>query len=205
MIVTKVDTNWLLVFDNAENFASLRKFWPPGDSSGSVLITSQNPDLANVCLSGIHLQPMSPQEGRELIQNYLRRGQSEKEAAEKLSAQLGGLPLAIAHFAGYVTQSQCPIDDMNLCLTERFKSSQVWTVSEMSSLTDYEHTLATVWDLAWGRLKPDAVELVKLLAFLDPDGAPEDMFIDSDLDDVNGSEWKCWDRLRYVMKNIDCM
>ncbi|KAF2685927.1 pfs domain-containing protein [Lentithecium fluviatile CBS 122367] len=170
---------WLLVFDNAENFSTLRRFWPPGDHGGAILVTSQNPDFENICHESIHLQSMAPEEGRELIQKYLRRGQSEKEAAERLSAQLGGLPLAIAHFAGYVTRSQCLIDDMNACLKERFKSSRIWTVKDTSCLTDYEHTLATVWDLAWRRLEDDAKELVEILTFLDPDAAPENMFVQS--------------------------
>lgn len=60
--------------------------------------------------SEIHLQLCAPKEGCSLIQSYLKRGESEQEPATQLSVPLGGLPLAIAHFAGYIAKSQCPLD-----------------------------------------------------------------------------------------------
>lgn len=98
-----------MVFDNAVDDLSIHKFWPAG-MVGAIIVTSQNPDLIHLTRDEIHLQPMSPAEGSSLIQSYLRRGASEQAAAERLSRDLGGLPLAISHFAGYVARSQCTIE-----------------------------------------------------------------------------------------------
>jgi predicted ATPase len=137
----------------------------------------------------ILLQPMSPEEGCSLIQRYLRRGGSEQEASESLSASLGGLPLAISHFAGYVARSQCPIDQISQSLRDRFHSSQIWTSETVASTSVYQHTLATVWDLAWLRLSNDSKKLLYQVAFLNPDSIPEDLFIG----EVNDIAPKYWD------------
>ena len=95
---------WLLVFDNVEDASTIQRFWPPG-VHGAILLNSQDPEFANMTHSEIHLQGMTAEEGSSLIQPYVRRGASEQKAAEELSASLGGLPLAIAHFSGYVSLS----------------------------------------------------------------------------------------------------
>lgn len=151
--------------------------------------------MADICSDRIHLEPMSPQEGSALIQLHLRRGGSEQEAAEQLSIDLGGMPLAISHFSGYVAKSQCTISDINKCLQERFKSSRIWTVDCTSAVTGYEHTLATVWDLAWSRVDNDARQLLCMLAFLDADSVPEDMFLGKQGEEGNG-DWGQWDRYK---------
>ncbi|PMD52524.1 pfs domain-containing protein [Hyaloscypha bicolor E] len=183
---------WLLVFDNAEDASMIGKFWPSG-VRGAIILTSQNPDFIQMTGNEILLQPMSPKEGCTLIQRYLRRGGSEQEASEGLSASLGGFPLAISHFAGYVARSQCSIDQISHSLKDRFHSSQIWTVENVASTSAYQHTLATVWDLAWLRLSSDSKELLYQVAFLNPDGIPQDLFIGND----NDSTPQHWDIHRF--------
>lgn len=143
---------WLLVFDNAETAAIIRKFWP-ASTRGAIIITSQNPQLAHITKSEIHLQPMIPEEGSSLIQSHLKRGGSEQESAQMLSTSLGGLPLAIAHFSGYVARSQCPLNQICYSLKSRIKSSQVWQLGDVLPNSAYELTLSTVWNLAVRWLK----------------------------------------------------
>jgi hypothetical protein len=96
------------VFDNAEDINTIQPFWP-ASPRGAIIVTSQNPTLGLITKDNIHLQPMTVDEGSSLIQNILQRGGSEEEEARLLSEHLGGLPLAIAHFAGAILKSQCPI------------------------------------------------------------------------------------------------
>ena len=81
---------WLLVFDNAEDFSSIKKFWP-ANVRGAIIVTSQNPLMAHSTKSEIYLQPFAPKEGCSPIQSYLKRGGSEQEPATQLSVSLGGL------------------------------------------------------------------------------------------------------------------
>ena len=173
-------------------------------------MTSQNADLIHLAKDDILLEPIPPEEGSALIQRYLRRGGSEKEAAESLSRELGGLPLAITHFAGYVAKSQCTIEQILESYRQRYKSSQIWSAAPTASTSDYTHTLATVWDLAWHRLSGDARQLLEIMAFLNPDSMPERLFIGPALGDqppfaapIQTKDWEFWDVHRYVVKTIN--
>lgn len=193
-----VASPWLLIFDNAEGAALIKKFWPSGNR-GAIIVTTQNPHLAHLTRSKIHLQPMSPNEGSVLIQNFLNRGRSEQEAAQLLSTTLGGLPLAIAHFAGFVARSQCPLDQICDSLNNRMKSSKVWRMENTELPVAYEHTLSTVWDMAFKRLSPDSSKLLEFLAFLNADQVPVDMFVGpKDATTASTEGWQYWDAERYV-------
>ena len=114
--------SWLLVFDNAEDSSTIRKFWPAGNR-GAIIVTSQNPELCHLTKHEIPLSPMQPDEGSAPIQKYLNRGASEQPTVKLLSTSLGGLPLAIVHFAGYVTRSQCPLSHILATLDSWMKLS----------------------------------------------------------------------------------
>jgi hypothetical protein len=178
---------------------SIYPFWPAG-VRGSIIITTQNPDVTAMTTSEIELPPFSKEEGSELIRRHLRRGGSEQESAEQLSTELGGLPLAIAHFAGYVAKSQCPLNHILASFQQRVKSSQIWSVEDVASIGGYAHTLQTVWDLAFRRLSDDATLLIHIIAFLEPDYIPEVMFIGTEGETNQDQDgWKYWDAHRYVL------
>lgn len=191
---------WLLVFDNAENESTIRKFWP-ASSRGAIIVTTQNPRLAQNTKSQIHLQAMVPEEGSALIQSYLHRGGSEQQSAQMLSTSLGGLPLAIAHFAGYVARSQCPLDQICDSLKHRMKSSQAWKTGNVLPSSTYERTLNTVWDLAFSRLSTDSSKLLEFLAFLDPDQTPVEMFV-GPKSAASTTGWQYWDTERYFTSSM---
>ena len=179
------------MYDNVQSASSIRQTWPAGDR-GTIIVTTQIPDFGYLTTSEIALAPMSQEEGSELIRKHLRRGGSEQESAMRLSDELGGLPLAIAHFAGYVAKSQCSLEQILESFQRRLNDSQIWSQTELTSYSGYNHTLETVWDLAFRRLTPDATDLIDILAFLESDHVAEDMFIgpaqtDGDLD------WQYWD------------
>lgn len=153
---------------------TLHEFLPAGPR-GAIIITTQNPVLKQLAQEEIQLEPLSDKEGCALIQRYLNRGGSEQRAAEALSHELGGLPLAISTLVGYVANSQCPIEQ--IIESYRQRSNRIWVKSATASISSYEHKLATVWDLSWQRLSPDAKELLELMAFLNADAMPERLFV----------------------------
>ncbi|KAM0347638.1 hypothetical protein ACHAPU_004651 [Fusarium lateritium] len=73
-----------------------------------------------------------------------------------------------------------------------------------SATRKYEHTLSTVWDLAFRRLSDDARLLLEYVAFLDPGDIPVDMFIGTSDSLVEAkhttrshNQWIYWDRDRF--------
>lgn len=168
---------------------------------GAVIVTSQNPAVAHLTKHSILLDSMLPDEGGALIQTYLNRGGSEKESAEYLAKSLGGMPLAIVHFAGYIARSNCPVEQISQSLSQRLRASMIWEMGSNISLETraYQYTLNTVWDLAFHRLTDDAMILLEYIAFLDPDHIPVDLFIgeNNGVHEVTDG-WKYWDMLRLV-------
>ncbi|KAF5657124.1 pfs domain-containing protein [Fusarium heterosporum] len=203
-LTSSAEERWLLVYDNAEDHAVLQEYWPVGCLGGAAIITSQDPAFNHVVSRSVQLQPLTATEGSKLIQNYLRRGDSEQQSAEQLSTTLGGMPLAIVHFTGYISRSQCPIEHITANLDHRLKSSKIFKMKGniTSAARKYEHTLSTVWDLAFRRLSDDARLLLEYIAFLDPDDIPVDIFIgtsDSLVENASRAtnHWAYWDRDRF--------
>lgn len=86
---------------------------------------------------------------------------------------MGGSPLALATVGGYVgPPSNYSLTDF---LKDFNKKSHFWNCEDVSTVRAYERSLATVFDIALDELDDDARKLLEVLAFLDPDGVPEDI------------------------------
>ena len=176
-----------------EDAATLSSFWP-GGTCETILVTTQNATLISLSSFEINLAPMNPAEGSALIHKYLQRGVSEKEDAERLSRELGGHPLAIAHF-GYLATSRCSLHLILESLRGRKYSSRIWADGSVASLSGYARTLKTVWDLALTRLSEDARKLLNMISFLNPDSIPEEMFLGHEPSPIQ-RKWQYWDEFR---------
>ena len=107
---------------------------------------------------------MSTEEGSILIQDNLPCGISEQSVAEALLRELGGLPLAIAHFVGYVTKSRYSFEQITASLHQHFRSNQIWSNTGTSFTSAYQHALNIVWDLALSRHSSDSRTLLNVVA-----------------------------------------
>ena len=182
------------MFDNVEDAATVSPFWPRG-TCGTILVTTQNATLTDLASVQIDLGPMKPVEGSALIHRCLLLGESEKEDAERLSRELGGHPLAIAHFAGYLGRSHHPLQLLLNSLQHRKLSHCIWADGGVPSSNDSGPILETVWDLAFTRLSEDARKLLKIISFLNPDSIPEEMILGHEPSPGQG-KWQGWDESR---------
>ena len=158
---------WLLVLDNADDPTAIASARPQG-GGGIVLITSRGGDwqaMADVVLVDV----MAPDEAEAFLSRRSRR--SEPEAARELAAELGYLPLALEQAAAFVAQT--PGLSVGDYLGQyRQRDRELWLRGRPS---DYPDTVATTWDLALQRAteaSPAAADLLRLMAFLHPDGVP---------------------------------
>jgi hypothetical protein len=63
---------WLLVFDNADDAEILQEFWPFGDSTGSVLITSRNSTFVpGAAQKGLEVGPFGPEDSAKMLLQLL--------------------------------------------------------------------------------------------------------------------------------------
>src|SRR5262249_34552872 len=99
--------NWLLVFDNAEDVAAVRQYFPAG-GQGKVLVTPRTPEWARVAHT-LSVDVFRPEESRRLLQ---RRTPDLADAdADRLADALGHLPLAIEQAASWRAATGMAVDE----------------------------------------------------------------------------------------------
>ncbi|KAL4804991.1 hypothetical protein BDV18DRAFT_161391 [Aspergillus unguis] len=171
------DIDWLLVFDNVNNHQHLLPYWPPCNH-GTIIVTSQNPTLVNLTGVEVKIQPLSAEDGCSLVLKQLRHTAGGEDLASKVSAQLGGHPLAISQFIGYCRTASLSLSE-TLPLLESKGVYEIFSSlgSANASFGEYDKTLDTVWDLALELRSPQARELLSTIAFFHPDAIEESMLL----------------------------
>ncbi|KAI9735121.1 MAG: hypothetical protein M1834_001709 [Cirrosporium novae-zelandiae] len=180
--------HWLLIYDNVESWTDITPYWPCS-THGAIILTSQHSHLAQVTGgSEISLTPLPANEGAVLLLRHLRRFVSDnasiKDMAEAkgISIILGGLPIAISHMAGYIDMSQLSLPEFSTMYEKREQTQRIWSCNHMNATYQYDKRLETVWDIAMKELSNDALDIIYLLAMLNPDLIQEDLLFDSSED-----------------------
>lgn len=185
----QTDKRWLLVFDNALHWIHIARYLPNAlkHSNGSVLITTQAETLIEPSrnVTKIRLNPLYQQAGSEMLLSYLGRDtmrDPEKDLAKEVSVFVGGLPVAIAHVAGYVTFSEITLEELIETFREWRKRTGIATdeaddlpASFREASFSYDETLAMVWEVTLRELTEDARDLLNILAHLNCEAVPQRM------------------------------
>jgi hypothetical protein len=154
---------WLLVFDNAEEPAALRPYWPPG-GRGHVLVTSRNPSWTGWA-TAIPVEVLTRAEAIAFLQ---QRAGLDEQAADALADALGDLPLALEQAAAYLEQTGTPPSEYLDLLRDRGPE-----LFDLGRPVTSEQTIATTWTVSLEQIRtttPVAEDLLVLCAFLGPDG-----------------------------------
>jgi hypothetical protein len=164
-VLARAEAGWLVVFDNAADRVSVAPFVPPA-GPGRVLITTQN-------------QHWPPGQGldvpvldTEVAAGFLvdRTGDTDREAARELAAELGGLPLALEQAAAYMQATGTAL--ARYLPLFRARQSDLLARGDVAG---HPADVAATLGLALSRLAgeaPAATGLVRVLAFLAPEPVP---------------------------------
>ena len=157
-----------MVFDNADDLSILKNAWP-GSGQGSVLVTSRDFSASfSPATTGFHVQPFEDIVGAAALLTIVHKDDMSTEnqvIAKEITHVLGGLPLALNQIGGFIVQQRLALKDF----LPLYEKNAAKINARKSRLSDYEHSLSTVWELALSQLSENASKLQKLLAFLDPD------------------------------------
>lgn len=156
-------SNWLLVFDNAENPHEVRQFFPH-DGPGRVMVTSRNSQWSTLA-SSLEVDVFTRSESVALIKR--RSPQIPDEAADRLADALGDLPLAVEQAAVWLAETGMPAHQY-LDLFET-KCSELL---ELAPPADYDLPVAAAWNVSLDRLSEDhpaALQLLQICAFFAPE------------------------------------
>ncbi|MFI7416210.1 FxSxx-COOH system tetratricopeptide repeat protein [Nonomuraea sp. NPDC049684] len=163
-------SNWLLVFDNAENPGEVRKFFP-NDGPGRVMVTSRNSQWSTMA-SSLEVDVFSRSESISLIKR--RSPQIPHEAADSLAEALGDLPLAVEQAAVWLAETGMPAHQY----LELFETKCA-ELLEVAPPADYDLPVAAAWNVSLDRLREDypaALQLLQCCAFFAPEPIDRDFF-----------------------------
>ncbi|MGW0570842.1 tetratricopeptide repeat protein [Streptomyces tauricus] len=160
----------LLILDNAEPESWLRDLWPRGHGV-RLLVTSRQPDWTGLLRADQRTEILPPglADAAHLLLMVCEgeRPPQEQEAARAVAADLGCLPLALAHAAAYIRQSGISVQQFHALLT----------TSRQRLLNEYQPNLsstpvAPTWSLSLRRSNertPGTADVMALCAMLAPD------------------------------------
>lgn len=176
------EASWCVIFDNADEPALLEDYWPR-DSTGAVLVTSKVPLQALRLFTagpGIVMPPFDPEETAAFLLDITDRKNSAEDRAQvkNVARRLGNMPLAVAQMAGTIVRSNLTFAEFleqyeNPEMRDFFFRQPVGNKGDRRE----EQNFLSVW--GFDKLKPGASGLLDVLAFLDPDGIPENILQDN--------------------------
>jgi tetratricopeptide (TPR) repeat protein len=174
---------WLLILDNADTLELVGEFLPPS-YGGRVLLTTRAQAMGRLA-ERLEVDTL-PQEVGVLF--LLRRAgllvtdaaleqasPQERELAVELVGELGGLPLALDQAGAYMEETPCSIGEyLRLYRTRR----DALLKRRGGLVKDHPASVATTWSLSFASVEqanPAAADLLRLCAFLNPDGIWEEL------------------------------
>ncbi|GAB2820606.1 hypothetical protein GCM10027176_26230 [Actinoallomurus bryophytorum] len=160
---------WLLVFDNAIEPEDLTGLIPTGP--GHVLLTTRNYSWRDR-VKTLEIDVFRREESVEFLRRRVPNAITESEA-ERLAAALGDLPLALEQAAALKAETGMSVDEYLGLLSERSRE-----LMDENRPADYPNSMSAAWSLSVATLEsrlPEAVELLRCLAFFGPDPVPRDI------------------------------
>ncbi|MBX2862021.1 MAG: tetratricopeptide repeat protein, partial [Leptolyngbyaceae cyanobacterium MAG.088] len=191
--------NWLLIFDNADQPELVQPFKPrfeptfeptsePTDTQGHFLVTSRAQDFQALGITRpVEMETLEPAEALAFLWRRSGRGELPTQpsvedtvaiqAARQLATELGYLPLALEQAAAYIVAKKARFQDY-LASYQKRKLARLETAKP--KLGNYPDSVATAWTLNFQQVEqtaPASADLLRVSAFLHPDGIPFELLI----------------------------
>ena len=175
------NSDWLLIFDNADA-PELLKPYLPSIATGHVLLTSRANSFRSLQIaSPIELPSLETEDAAAFLLRSTGRedaSEEEKDAALEIARKLDGLPLALEQAASFVQQGALFSDYL-----ESYRRQSIpWLEEGTAESRQYPKSVATTWLLNFKAVEkesPAAAELLRFTAFLGPDEIPYELLIES--------------------------
>ena len=110
------------------------------------MLTTRNSQVAfEKAADAFQVEPFNDTEGSDILLKLTHldtQSITNQDLSKAIAHTLGGLPLALSQIGGFINQRKIPLKDF-LPLYRR-NASKIDT--KKTGITDYEHSLSTVWD-----------------------------------------------------------
>ncbi len=161
---------WLLIFDNADEPAEIRRYFPGG--SGHILVTSRNQAWST------HAEALTMDvfTRGESIDHLTRRtdGALSRHDADAVAEAVGDLPLAVEVAGAWLKATGTPVGDYIAAL-----QSEAARVLELGRPVGYPMTVGATWRVSIARLReqsPAAARMLQLCAYFAPEPISMNLF-----------------------------
>lgn len=186
------NTDWLLIFDNADDLESVRiAQYFPDTSWGHIVLTSRDQGaIGNVTKDGAVLDRLDVGEAIAVLlqkAGYASPSAEDYEEAQVIVELLGCLPLAVDQAGAYIRSRRKTLPSYR----RLYKDRQSDILQFKPRLGEYDHTVSTTWEINFEQVERDSREafmLLLLFCFLDASNISETML------DRACSPQKRWDR-----------
>ncbi len=177
----KTHTQWLLIFDNADDLSLVHTYLPM-QGNGSIIITTRAHAIDK--FGSIEVERMGLKEGREFLLNRTNRleyvSDEERKKATDIAIVLDLLPLALDQAGAYIEETGCSFSDYLLVYQARRKEL-LDRRGGNGATKEHPVSVAATFSLSFQKVEqanPSAAELLRLSAFLAPDKIPEELIRD---------------------------
>ena len=166
----------LVVFDNLDDPALAKDYWPVGDSKPFLLATSQKRDVSELeRMEPLGLGVWEPAEALDFLMRRTGRSgldEAERTAAEKLAEETGYLPLALEQAGVYIAK-----DEVSFAAYLRTYQREHLKLLEKygPQAGVYRLSVATTWQASMKRVPAAARELLAAVSHLAPNANPYDL------------------------------
>jgi len=168
--------NLLFVLDNLDDISVAEEYLLEMAPCRHMLITTRNEHCDDIPAEGLQVPVLDTSEAVELLLRRCKVGavgektEAEIEAAQEIVMELGCLPLGIDQAAAYIREASHDIFQFlpSYRQNRKFHHNRTSKRNRM-----YSKSLATTWSLSFQKVQENnegAAHLLKLLAFLNPDG-----------------------------------
>ena len=183
-----ISTDWLLILDNIEDFTLLSDFLPSEPKGGHIVLTTRTQSMG-IFARRIELDPLKQSES---VLFLLRRSKclthgaapeqalaNDRIAAETLSTQLAGLPLALDQAGAYIEETGCSLSNY----LDHYQSRQTDLLKRRGLVgLDHPQSVTTTFSFCFEKVRQAnsaAAELLQFCAFLDVDSLSEQLILES--------------------------
>jgi tetratricopeptide (TPR) repeat protein len=176
----ETNSDWLLIFDNADA-PELLKGFRPRNTKGHVLLTSRAQVFDALGIARpIEIEAMSPEEALEFL--FTRTGRDdnnveESKAAAQLAEELGHLPLALEQAGAYIMAKKARFQ----AYLASYRKRRLELLKESRPVTgEYPESVATTWAINFQeveKVSEASSNLLRASAFLSPDRIPLELII----------------------------
>ncbi|MEV5734703.1 tetratricopeptide repeat protein, partial [Streptomyces sp. NPDC052292] len=163
-------TGWLLVFDNAEEPADLQPYLGRLTTGQTLVTTRRNLPWRDVG-TPLCLDTLTPEASLRVLQEITGYVGSDDAGLAELADELGHLPLALQQAGAYLAQTRISPQSY----LAQLRADPAGVLATAAPGDPHQRTITQLWSVTLNTLHtrdPQAVELLRILAYCAPDPLP---------------------------------